>query len=91
MPQIDAFQMEAEADCSLILVVVLLLLLPPVLVELMDFNGHVPQLSQVKSLKNKHEKSRHIDKIQQYAHVTARLQKQEDLYLINFTKTASSQ
>ena len=35
------------------LVVVLLLLLPPVLVELMDFNGHIPLLCQIKSLQKK--------------------------------------
>lgn len=35
------------------LVVVLLLLLPPVLVELMDFNGHIPLLRQIKSLQKK--------------------------------------
>lgn len=57
MPEIDTFQMGAEVEGLLILVVVLLLLLPPVLVKLMDFNGHIPQLCQVKGLKNKHETS----------------------------------
>lgn len=41
------------------LVVVLLLLLPPVLVELMDFNGHIPLLCHIKSLQKKHYTSTH--------------------------------
>lgn len=39
--------MNSSADS---LVVVVLLLLPPVLVELMNFNGHIPLLCQIKSL-----------------------------------------
>lgn len=57
MAQIEAFQMGAKEGGLLILVVILLLLLPPILVELMDFNGHIPQLRDVKSLKNKQEKN----------------------------------
>lgn len=50
------------------LVVVLLLLLPPVLVELMDFNGHIPLLCHIKSLQKKHYTSTHKDK--SVAHLT---------------------
>lgn len=52
--QIKTFQTGTKKRGSVVLVVVLLLLLPPVLVELMDFNGHIPQLCQIKSLKNNH-------------------------------------
>lgn len=52
------------------LVVVLLLLLPPVLVELMDFNGHIPLLCHIKSLQKKHYTSTHKNVYKSVAHLT---------------------
>lgn len=95
--QIKTFQTGTKKRGSVVLVVVLLLLLPPVLVELMDFNGHIPQLCQIKSLKNNHycyfstKKEVKCNKVHAQAEWKLINIFFKNAYLKNFAKASSSE